>query len=167
MYQSGIVKAHVNLKRKRTESDSEDPVLIFEKKKKEIDCCETELWKALKLNTEKLNTVGGTERQRLLEEMTFLRETIMFLYNDVHAEVRHSEPDKSITLTLKFVSAYHLKVFMTNVNTLEQCLKADLKLLPACQEYNLSDTVIQVKVAKELYKECEANLKESKYETNR
>ena len=56
---------------------------------------------------------------------------------------------------------------MTNLNTLEQCLKADLKLLPTYQEYSLSDTVIQVKVAEELYKECEANLKESKYESNR
>ena len=97
------MKAHVNLKRKRTESDNEELVKISEKKKKEIDDCEIELWKALKLNTEKLNTVRGTERQRLLEEMTFLRETIMFLYNDVHAEVRNAEPAKSITLTLKFV----------------------------------------------------------------
>ena len=159
------MKAHVNVK--CTESDNEELVKISEKKKKEIDACEIELWKALKLLTEKLNTVKGKERETLLKEFVELRETIKFLYNDVHSEVRHSEPDKSITLTLKFVSAYHLKVFMTNLNTLEQCLEADLKLLTTCQGYDLTDTVILVTIAEDLYNECETNLKESKYESSK
>ena len=161
------MKAHVSLKRKRSDSDSEDSTELFEKKKKEINICEIKLWKALRLNIDKLNTVKGTERETLLKEIIELRETIKFLYNDVHAEIRHAEPDKSITITLKFVSAYHLKVFMASLNTLEQCLKEDLKLLQSCQEYDLTDTGIQVKVAEELYNECERNLKESKYDSNR
>ena len=161
------MKVHVNLKRKRSDCDSEDSTDLFEKKKKEINICEIKLWKALRLNIDKLNTVKGTERETLLKEIIELRETIKFLYNDVHAEIRHAEPDKSITITLKFVSAYHLKAFMTNLNTLEQCLKADLKLLQSCQEYDLTDTVIQLTIAEELYNECEMNLKESKYESNR
>ena len=161
------MKVHVNLKRRRTDSDIEESLEIIEKKKKEIHFCEIELWKTVRLNAQKLNTVKGTERETLLKEIIELRETIKFLYSDVHAEVRHAEPDKSITLTLKFVSAFHLKVFMTNLNTLEQCLKADLKLLSTCQEYDLTDTEIQVKVAEELYNECEANLKESTYESRR
>ena len=75
------MKAHVNVK--CTESDNEELVKISEKKKKEIDACEIELWKALKLLTEKLNTVKGKERETLLKEFVELRETIKFLYNDV------------------------------------------------------------------------------------
>ena len=51
---------------------------------------------------------------------------------------------------------------MTNLNTLEHHLVEDLKQLPGCQEYDLTDTVIQVTVAEELYNECETNLTESK-----
>ena len=135
--------------------------ILLEKKKKELHSLEIEILKTLKENTVKLNKAKGRERQRLLKEMKFLRDTLKFLYNKIHAEVRHAEQDKSITLTLKFVSAYHLKVFMASLNTLEQCLKADLKLLPTCQGYDLTDAAIQVTVAEDLYVECEANLKKS------
>ena len=160
-YYLGIIKVHASLKRKRTDSDSENTLDISEKKKKEICCCEIELLKNIRLNLVKLRTAAGTDREQLFTENRELRETLK-LFQDIQANVLNAEQDRSITITLKFLSVDHLNAFMMNLNKLEECLMDDLRQLPGCQKYDLTDTYIEVTVSEDLYEEVKTNLKESK-----
>ena len=135
---------------------------VKERKKRAIQICETELLEALAQCTSRLNTVQGRERENLLKEMKYLRKTLELIYC-IPAEISDVKPDKSFTITLRFQYAYHLKEFMMNLDKLEDCLMLDLKQLPGCQKYDLSDTYIEVKVEEVLYEEAAADVKEGIY----
>ena len=145
-----------SLKRKQTKSACIDSIELKEKKKKEINICETELWEALAQCTSRLNTLQGKERKNLLKEMTCLCETFQLIYGE-HAEISDVKQDRSFTMTIRFKHAYHLIAFKSksNLDKLEDCLMNDLKKLPGCQKYDLTDTYIEVvKVDEELCEEA-------------
>ena len=170
IFSSGSLVAHVRLKRKREESQNEVPAKILAKRRKVIIELEMHLLEGLNENVILLRTAQGEEHQRTLENIKTLSSVHKKLglncqrtreaFSAVHTEVLDAKLGDSITLTLKCVSACHLRALMSSLDSLEVALMEDLKQLPGCHGYDLTDLFIKIDISDDMFKECEKNLKE-------
>ena len=133
--------------------------------------CEMALLNAFTQSLERLQTARADERRGALEDVKTLasicKDFGLSLTSEaigaVHTEVVDAKLGDSITLTLKCVSACHLRIFMSSLDSLEVAMMEDLKQLPGCRGYDLTDFFIKIEISEVMYKECEANLIESEY----
>ena len=172
-FSSGSFVAHLRVKRKNEESQNDEQSNILDKRRKVIHECEMHLLEGLKQNVILLQTTQGEEHQRTLETI----KTLSSVHTDlgltclrtrealsaVHTELLDAKLGDSVTLTLKCVSACHLRAFMSSLESLEVTLLEDLKQLPGCHGYDLTDCFMQIDISIDMYRECEANLRQSKY----
>ena len=170
---SGSFVAHLRMKRKSEESQNDEPSNMSEKRRKVIHECETQLLKVLTQNFIQLQKTQGEEKKETLETIKTLSSVHVNLgltclrtheaLSAVHTELLDAKLGDSVTLTLKCVSACHLRAFMSSLDSLQVALIEDLKQLPGCYGYDLTDSFIKIDISDDMYNECENNLRQSKY----
>ena len=151
---SGLFVVHASLKKK-----NKRPGNMLGKTSTEIQEYEIQILKVLtqilQLQIIRTQAIGHTQSVDTLKTLQAL--------SAVHTELLDAKLGDSVTLTLKCVSACHLRAFMSSLNSLEVTLLEDLKQLPGCHGYDLTDCFMQIDISLDMYRECEDNLKESEY----
>ena len=173
IFSSGSFVAHVRVKTKNEASENDEPANILDKRRKVIHECEMHLLEGLTHNVILLQTAQGEEHQITLETIKTLSSVHMNLglscmrtheaLSAVHTELLDAKLGDSVTLTLKCVSACHLRALMSSLDSLQVALMEDLKQLPGCHDYDLTDLCIQIDITEEMYIECQEKLRQSKY----
>ena len=117
--------------------------------------CEIIFSEMIKKEVQDLSQMRSRKKQK--KQIKFILKL-----QEARAKITGVSIGNSVDLIIKNIAAAHLRILWHERVKLSQQLAEDIKSLPECQQYDLSDLQIEFHIDRETFEESLANLIESK-----